>query len=127
MSYCQGEKVLRPPEDGSEIVPSLEEAKRKVGELVVAKGFGNSPDEVPSKLLFAFIELGEAGDSWKKGRPNEETIEELIDVIFYVLDASRLVSPGANLDEVFERKLAKNFGRAYRYGEGFRTRHSGND
>ena len=103
-------------------MPSFEEAKGKVGELVVAKGFGNTPDEIPKKLLFAFIELGEAGDSWKKGRPEEETIEELIDVIFYVLDASRLIAPNTNLDEVFEKKLAKNYTRAHRYGEGFRDK-----
>jgi NTP pyrophosphatase (non-canonical NTP hydrolase) len=103
-------------------VPSFEEAKRKVGELVVAKGFGNTPDEIPKKLLFAFIELGEAGDSWKKGKPEEETIEELIDVMFYVLDASRLIAPGADLDAAFERKLAKNMNRPHRYGEGFRDK-----
>ncbi len=105
-------------------MPSLEESKRKVGELVVSKGFGNTPEEIPNKLLFAFIELGEAGDSWKKGRPKEETIEELIDVIFYVLDASRLIAPDANLDLVFEKKLAKNFSRPHRYGEGFRQKTS---
>ena len=101
-------------------MPTLDEAKRKVGELVVAKGFGNTPEDIPSKLLFAFIELGEAGDSWKKGKPSNDTIEELIDVIFYVLDASRLIAPKANLDEVFERKWAKNMSRGFRYGEGFR-------
>jgi NTP pyrophosphatase (non-canonical NTP hydrolase) len=103
-------------------VPSFEEAKKKVEELVVAKGFGNTPKEIPNKLLFAFIELGEAGDSWKKGRPTEETLEELIDVIFYVLDASRLIDPNANLDDIFESKLAKNMGRPHRYGEGFRDK-----
>jgi NTP pyrophosphatase (non-canonical NTP hydrolase) len=103
-------------------VPTLQDAKRKVEELVLAKGFGNTPDEVANKLLFAFIELGEAGDSWKKGKPTEETIEELIDVIFYVLDASRLIDPDANLDEVFQQKWAKNMGREFRYGEGFRTK-----
>lgn len=103
-------------------MPTLQDAKKKVEELVVTKGFGNSPDEIANKLLFAFIELGEAGDSWKKGKPKEETIEELIDVIFYVLDASRLIDPSANLDEVFEKKLAKNMGRAFQYGEGFRSK-----
>jgi len=103
-------------------VPTLQEAKKKVEELVLAKGFGNTPDEIANKLLFAFIELGEAGDSWKKGRPSGETIEELIDVIFYVLDASRLIAPDANLDEVFERKWTKNMGRAFQYGEGFRPK-----
>ncbi len=103
-------------------MPSLEESKKKVEELVKAKGFGNTPDEVANKLLFAFIELGEAGDSWKKGRPADETIEELIDVIFYVLDASRLIGPKANLDEVFLRKWEKNMGRSFQYGEGFRAK-----
>jgi len=101
-------------------VPTLEDAKRKIEQLVIEKGFGNSPDEIANKLLFAFIELGEAGDSWKKGKPKSETIEELIDVIFYVLDASRLIDPDANMDEVFEKKWTKNMGREYRYGEGFR-------
>ena len=106
-------------------MPTLEASKRKVEELVVAKGFGNSPDEIANKLLFAFIELGEAGDSWKKGRPKEETIEELIDVIFYVLDASRLISPDADLDAVFEAKWTKNMTRPHRYGEGFRDKKPG--
>ena len=103
-------------------MPSLQEARNKVGELVLAKGFGNTKEEIPNKLLFAFIELGEASDSWKKGKPTEETVEELIDVIFYVLDASRLIAPGANLDDVFEKKWAKNMGRPHRYGEGFRDK-----
>ena len=103
-------------------MPSFEEAKNQVAELVAQKGFGNTPEEIPNKLLFAFIELGEAGDSWKKGKPTEETIEELIDVIFYVLDASRLIDPKADLDEVFLKKLAKNMGRPYRYGEAFRDK-----
>ena len=107
-------------------MPTLQESKKKVEELVKAKGFGNSPDEIANKLLFAFIELGEAGDSWKKGKPAEETIEELIDVIFYVLDASRLIDPNADLDMVFEKKWAKNMGRAFQYGEAFRAKkHSG--
>lgn len=101
-------------------MPTLEEAKAKVRQLVKAKGFGNTSDEIANKLLFAFIELGEAGDSWKKGKPKDETIEELMDVIFYVLDASRLIDPHANLDEVFEKKWTKNMGRPVKYGEGFR-------
>ncbi len=101
-------------------MPTLEEAKRKVEELVIAKGFGNTQAEIANKLLFAFIELGEAGDSWKKGKPTVETMEELVDVIFYVLDASRLIAPEANLDEEFMKKWTKNMGRSFRYGEGFR-------
>ena len=106
-------------------MPTFEQAKNKVAELVVAKGFGNTPKEIPNKFLFAFIELGEAGDSWKKGKPTAETLEELIDVVFYVLDASRLIDPSANLDEIFEKKWAKNMNREHRYGEGFRDKLEG--
>ena len=108
-------------------VPTLEESKKKVEELVRSKGFGNTPDEIANKLLFAFIELGEAGDSWKKGKPKEETIEELIDVIFYVLDASRLIDPNANMDEVFEKKWAKYMNRGFHYGERFRAKKRSGD
>jgi NTP pyrophosphatase (non-canonical NTP hydrolase) len=100
-------------------VPDLDEARKKIGDLVLAKGFGNTPADIPNKLLFAFIELGEAADSWKKGRPTDETIEELIDVIFYLLDASRLIAPETSLDEAFEKKWTKNMNRPHRYGEGF--------
>ncbi|MGB8780319.1 MAG: hypothetical protein WCD81_06680 [Candidatus Bathyarchaeia archaeon] len=42
---------------------------------------------------------------------SEEKIgEELIYVIFYVLDASRLACPSVNLDETFMKKLEKNTG-----------------
>ena len=106
-------------------MPTFQEAQRKIEELVKAKGFGNTPEEVANKLLFAFIELGEAGDSWKKGKPSDVTIEELVDVIFYVLDASRLIAPDANMDEVFEKKWAKNMNRPFQYGEGFREKKPG--
>lgn len=105
----------------SQVVPTLEEAKKKIEELVLSKGFGNTKSEIPNKLLFAFIELGEASNAWKKARPKEEIIEELIDVIFYVIDASRLIYPEANLDEFFDMKYRKNMSRPYRYGEDFRS------
>lgn len=100
----------------------LEEMKKEIENLVSEKGFYNKPEDVPKKLLFAFIELGEASDSWKKGRSEEETAEELIDVIFYVLDASRLACPSINMDETFRKKLEKNRKRAFQYGEGHRRR-----
>ena len=99
----------------------LEEMKAEIEKLVIAKGFYNKPEDIPKKLLFAFIELGEASDAWKKGQPQEKIAEELIDVVFYILDASRLACPDMNMDEVFAMKLAKNLGRAYQYGEGHRS------
>ena len=98
----------------------LEEMKKEIESLVIAKGFYNKPEDIPKKLLFAFIELGEASDAWKKGLSEEKIAEELVDAIFYVLDASRLACPSVNMDAMFKKKLEKNLGRPYQYGEGHR-------
>jgi NTP pyrophosphatase (non-canonical NTP hydrolase) len=98
----------------------LEEMKKEIETLVLEKGFYNRSEDIPKKLLFAFIELGEASDAWKKGESEEKIAEELIDVIFYVLDTSRLACPSVNMDKMFERKLEKNRSREYQYGEGHR-------
>jgi NTP pyrophosphatase (non-canonical NTP hydrolase) len=58
----------------------------------------------------------------EKGLPEQKIAEELIDVIFYVLDASRLACPNMNMDEAFTRKFEKNFSRPFQYGEGHRTK-----
>ena len=100
----------------------LEEMKREIEALVIEKGFYNNHEDVPKKLLFAFIELGEASDAWKKGESEANIAEELIDVIFYLLDASRLACPTVNMDEMFKKKLEKNGIRPYRYGEGHRKK-----
>jgi NTP pyrophosphatase (non-canonical NTP hydrolase) len=102
----------------------LEEMKKEIESLVVSKGFYNRVEDIPKKLLFAFIELGEASDNWKKGESEEKIAEELIDVIFYVLDASRLACPNVNMDEIFKMKLDKNQKRPYQYGEGHRNKES---
>lgn len=100
----------------------LEEMKKEIEKLVLSKGFYNRPEDIPKKLLFAFIELGEASDSWKKGMSQEKIAEELIDVIFYILDTSRLACPDLNMDEVFQKKLEKNLNRPFQYGEGHRQK-----
>jgi NTP pyrophosphatase (non-canonical NTP hydrolase) len=100
----------------------LEEMKRAIESLVLEKGFYNKREDIPKKLLFAFIELGEASDAWKKGEKEEKIAEELIDVIFYILDASRLACPTVDMDEAFKKKLNKNRSRPYQYGEGHRNR-----
>ena len=53
----------------------LEEMKREIEALVLEKSFYNKPEDIPRKLLFAFIELGEASDAWKKGGSEEELAE----------------------------------------------------
>jgi NTP pyrophosphatase (non-canonical NTP hydrolase) len=100
----------------------LEEMKKEIEKLVLEKGFYNKPEDIPKKLLFAFIELGEASDAWKKGKPQAEIAEELIDVIFYVLDTSRLACPTINMDQMFQKKLDKNKKRTHQYGEGHRQK-----
>ncbi len=100
----------------------LEEMKKEIQELVLKKGFYNKPEDIPKKLLFAFIELGEASDNWKKGAPEEKIAEELIDTIFYILDASRLACPSVDMDGMFKRKLEKNLQRPFQYGEGHREK-----
>lgn len=95
----------------------LEEMKREIENLVLDKGFYNSKKDIPKKLLFAFVELGEASDAWKKGKSQNRIAEELIDVIFYILDACRLACPNINMDEMFLKKLEKNKRRSYQYGE----------
>ena len=100
----------------------LEDMKKEIEALVIAKGFYNNLEDIPKKLLFAFIELGEASDAWKKGLPEDKIAEELIDVIFYILDASRLACPNMNMDTVFKNKLEKNLGRPFQYGEGHRIK-----
>jgi len=100
----------------------LEKMKNEIEALVLEKGFYNKPEDIPKKLLFAFIELGEASDAWKKGKNEEEIAEELIDVIFYVLDASRLACPSIDMDKMFQKKLEKNRSRTYQYGEGHRLK-----
>ena len=95
--------------------------EKEIETLVLEKGFYNKPEDIP-KLLFAFIELGEASDSWKKGEHEETIAEELIDTIFYILDASRLACPSINMDETFKRKLEKNKNRPFQYGEGHRSK-----
>ena len=100
----------------------LEEMKSEIQSLVIKKGFYNKSEDIPKKLLFAFIELGEASDAWKKGLSEEKIAEELIDVIFYVLDASRLACPNMNMDEVFKKKLDKNLCRPFQYGEEHRDK-----
>ena len=100
----------------------LEEMKREIETLVLEKCFYNKPEDVPKKLLFAFIELGEASDAWKKGKSEEEIAEELIDAVFYILDTSRLACPSINMDEMFQDKLEKNKKRTFQYGEGHRLK-----
>ena len=100
---------------------SFNEAKVKVRELVRAKGFPNDKNALTQKLLWAYGELGEATDAYKKGKPWEEVAEEIIDVFFYLLDFLGLVEQEygktIDVDKIFLDKWKKNMNRENQYGQ----------
>lgn len=108
-------------------MPTLNEIRDGVARLIREKGFH---EDVEHALLCAFVELGEAGNIWKKthasGEYNDKGkmvdarltfFEELIDVIFYLASAAIALDKNTDLDKVFTDKLAYNFTRPRRYGE----------
>jgi len=93
---------------------TFNKAKHLVRQLVAAKGFPNDEPALAQKLLWAFVELGEATDAYKKGESWDIVNEELIDVIFYVLDFIGLVEKTQSiqidvdhlfLETLFARKM----------------------
>lgn len=100
---------------------TFNEAKRLVRQLVAEKGFPNDESALSQKLLWAFVELGEAADAYKKGKNWSVVSEELIDVIFYILDFIGLVEKTQgieiNVDQLFLEKWRKNMKRPKRYGQ----------
>jgi hypothetical protein len=95
--------------------------KKEIESLVIEKGFYNKPKDILKKLLFAFIELGDKR-RLEKGETEEKIAEELIDVIFCILDASRLACPTLNMDDIFIKKLCKNRSSPNQHGEGHRKK-----
>lgn len=100
---------------------TFNEAKRLVRELVEAKGFPNDESALTQKLLWAFVELGEAADAYKKGEEWKAVSEELIDVIFYILDFIGLVEKTQRIeidvDRLFLDKWRRNMERPRLYGQ----------
>jgi len=101
---------------------TLNLAKEVVRELVEKQGFPNDKKALTQKLLWAFNELGEASDAYKKGEPWEKIFEELIDTIFYIVDFCGLVEKEygvkVNLDKIFYEKWKKNmYERKEKYGQ----------
>ena len=100
---------------------TFNEAKRLVRRLVNAKGFPDDESALTQKLLWAFVELGEATDAYKKGEDWNIISEELIDVIFYILDFIGLVEKTQGIeidvDRLFLEKWRKNMARPQRYGQ----------
>ncbi len=100
---------------------TFNEAKHLVRTLVAAKGFPNDETALTQKLLWAFVELGEASDAYKKGASWDIVSEELIDTIFYILDFIGLVEKTKGIeidvDHVFLQKWRRNMERPEQYGQ----------
>jgi NTP pyrophosphatase (non-canonical NTP hydrolase) len=100
---------------------SFNEAKKMVRKLVEVKGFPDDESALTQKLLWAFVELGEAADAYKKGKDWLIVSEELIDVIFYILDFIGLVEKTQGIeidvDRLFLEKWMRNMDRQKHYGQ----------
>ena len=111
-------------------MPTLKEAMDRVRELVHEKEFEDKFDDntIFSKVLFAIMELSEALEIIKKHGietlkvskfARESVSEEMIDAIFYILDAYGILyreGVAKDPDEVFNKKLIKNLSREIKYG-----------
>lgn len=91
---------------------SLKGYQRRVVELERIKGWGS---DVGTKIYYAMLELAEAGQLWKH-RLNKtfdpgDLVEELIDALFYILEAAYHVAPFIDLDGVFDYKYELNLSR----------------
>lgn len=100
---------------------TFDQAKRLIRQLVAKKGFPDDESALIQKLLWGFVELGEAADSFRKGEEWETVSEELIDVIFYILDFIGLVEKTQgtriDVDALFLDKWRRNMKRPERYGQ----------
>ncbi len=98
---------------------TLDEAKKLISGLAEKKGWGTDP---ATKIYYAMIELGEAGDLWKHRddhnyllslglAPDEVPFAvamELIDTIFYCLHGLVCIDPDMSADALFMSKLRVN-------------------
>jgi NTP pyrophosphatase (non-canonical NTP hydrolase) len=100
---------------------TFNKAKELVRQLVATKGFPDDESALPQKLLWAFVELGEAADAYKKGENWDTVNEELMDVIFYVLDfiglEEKTQGKQIDVDHLFVEKWRKNMNRPEQYGQ----------
>jgi NTP pyrophosphatase (non-canonical NTP hydrolase) len=100
---------------------TFNEAKDLVRQLVAAKGFPDDESALNQKLLWAFVELGEAADAYKKGESWNVVNEELIDAFFYILDFIGLVEKTKGIeidvDRLFLEKWRRNMKRPEQYGQ----------
>lgn len=86
----------------------------EVREMADAKGFSAREERVWEMLALIHTEVSEATDAYKKGAVLEKVGEELIDAIIRILHL--LSALGVDAEELYQKKMAKNRARPYRYG-----------
>ncbi len=99
----------------------MQEKQLHINKLFKAKFGALSPENAPQKLLWAFVELGEATDILKKNNINsvvndktirEHYIEELSDVFMYLTDAMLCFNISPNeFQSVYTKKFNSNVAR----------------
>ena len=92
----------------------LNEKMAEVRALADAKGFRSDESRIWEMLALIHTEISEATDAYKKGEPLEKVGEELIDAIIRILHL--LSALNLDAEELYQKKMAKNWQRPYRYG-----------
>jgi NTP pyrophosphatase (non-canonical NTP hydrolase) len=92
----------------------LNEKMEEVRALCDAKGFSASEERIWEMLALIHSEISEATDCYKKGKPLEAVGEELIDAIIRILHL--LSALDLDAEELYQRKMAENWQRPYKYG-----------
>jgi len=91
----------------------LNEKMLEVREMADAKGFSTGEERIWEMLALIHTEVSEATDAYKKGSSLEKVGEELIDAIIRILHL--LSALDADAEELYQRKMAQNWARPYRY------------
>lgn len=85
----------------------------EVREMADAKGFSASTERIWEMLALIHTEISEATDAYKKGSELDKVGEELVDAIIRILHL--LSALGLDAEELYQRKMEKNWARPYRY------------
>ncbi|NLE75767.1 MAG: hypothetical protein GX605_03300 [Chloroflexi bacterium] len=92
---------------------NLNDYVQEVRALCDAKGFSSAPERVWEMLALIHSEVAEATDCYKKGEPQEALGEELADALIRIFHLCSAL--GLDLQTLYQQKMAKNWGRPYRY------------
>lgn len=85
----------------------------EVREMADAKGFSSQEERIWEMLALIHTEVSEATDAYKKGAEVDKVGEELIDAIIRIFHL--LSALGVDAEELYQKKMEKNWARPYRY------------